>query len=117
VSARTEIPLYSYDGALIAWITQQRMNRLETMGLASVVRHKKGTINRVVMHHRPGDPRPTVLRDYLGTRYSFREHLEDGHVCWRLRALGDRPSEANLAPEKVRPIFLRVLLECVKQPA
>ena len=109
MSARTEIPLYSYDGALIAWITEQRMNRLERMGLARVVRHKKGTINRVVMHYRPGDPKPTELTDYLGTRYSFREHLDDGHVCWNLRRLGKGA--------ELRPIFLRVVLDCLAPAA
>ena len=105
MSARTEIPLYSYDGALIAWITQQRMNRLEALGLARVVRHKKGTINRAVMHHRAGDPKPTRLAEYLGTRYSFREHLDDGHICWRLRRLGKS--------DELRPIFLQVVTDCV----
>lgn len=75
---RREVPLYSSEGALIARITQQRVNRLGGLGLARVVRHKKGTINRVVMHRCLGDPRPTKLTDYLGTRYDFREHLDDG---------------------------------------
>jgi hypothetical protein len=39
--------------------------------------------------------------------------LSDGHSCWRLRALGDRPSETDLAPEEVRPLFLGVLLGCL----
>ena len=106
VSSRREFPLYTFDGALIAWISQARINRLEKLGLARVLRHKKGTINRVVMHQRAGEPRPTALRDYLGTRYSFREHLEDGHVAWELRRLGKG--------DELRPIFLRVVTECLR---
>jgi len=67
------------------------------------------------LHRRDDDPKPTSPRDYVGTRYAFRQSLKDGHRCYRLRALGDKPNsdERNLAPESVRPIFLRVVLGCI----
>jgi hypothetical protein len=63
----------------------------------------------------PGEGKPAQPADYTGTRYSFKQRLSDGHSCWRLRALGDRPSETDLAPEEVRPVFLQVVLDCMSQ--
>ena len=112
MSART-VPLYSYDGTLLDHVGEQRAGRLEHLGRAKVVRHSKGHINRVILLRRRDETASTpALTDYLGKKYSFRQPLNDGHRCWRLKALG-RPSEINLAPVELRPIFMRVLLECL----
>jgi hypothetical protein len=110
-----QIPLYRYDGALIDWISTKRAERLSDFGRATLVRHKKGTINRVVLHRMPGEPAPTSITDYMGKPYSYRQHLDGGHRCWRLKSLAGDRSETNLAPEDVRPIFLRVLLDCLER--
>jgi hypothetical protein len=61
------IPLYTFDFALIDFIGRRHALRLERDGIAKVVRHKKGTINRVVLRRRACDPRrPTTVRDYQG---------------------------------------------------
>lgn len=109
-----QIPLYRYDGALIDWISPKRAERLSDIGRANLVRHKEGTINRVILHRTPNEPAPMKNTDYMGTRYSYRQHLEAGHRCWRLKSLAGDRSETNLAPEEVRPIFLRVLLDCLE---
>ena len=75
---------------------------LEQVRRVRIVRRSTGQIARVILHRLPGDPRPFGLADYLGTRYSHRQHLADGHECWQLRAPGDKPSETDLAPEGVR---------------
>jgi hypothetical protein len=84
------------------------MNRLDRLGLIKIVRHKKGYVARCILHWRPGDPKPMRLEDYLGTRYSFREHLDNGFLCWRLRQLG--------RGDELRPIFLTVVSECRAAP-
>lgn len=111
--AERQIPLYRYDGALVDWISPKRAGRLAAIGRAKLVRHKKGTINRVILHRMPGEPAPMRATDYMGQAYSFRQHLEEGRRCWRLKSLAGGRSETNLAPEEVRPIFLRVLLDCL----
>ena len=40
-----------------------------------------------------------------GTKYSFREHLDSGHIAWSMRRLG----KGN----ELRPIFLAVLTDCL----
>ena len=112
-----QIPLYRYDGALIDRISPKHAERLFDIGRAKLVRHKKGTINRVILHRMPGEPPPIRVTDYMGKRYSFRQSLESGHRCWRLKSLAGDQSETNLAPEEVRPIFLRVLLDCLAPAA
>jgi hypothetical protein len=118
MEASMTVPLYSYDSAFLGLARERNVLKLERDGLAKVIRHKKGRIARAVMYKRPGDPAPTTVRDYLGKAYSFRHHLNDGHQAWSLKPLGnhsrhDQSVEFHLAPECVRPIFLRVLLDCL----
>ncbi len=83
------IPLYTHDGALIEWIDAKRLTRLAGLGrVARVVRSRNGKVRRAVLHRMPGEARPTFLVDYTGTRYCFRQHLDDGRRCYRLRGLG-----------------------------
>ena len=107
------IPFYSYDGSYLDHITVKRAARLENIGVAKVVRQKKRHINRVILLRGKDDPRPTTPRDYLGKRYSFQQHLNDGQRPWKLRPLQGGRSETDLAPEELRPIFIRVLLDCL----
>jgi hypothetical protein len=100
------IPLYTPDGELCNWITEPHMLRLERLDLITVVRHKKGRVARCTFRRRPGDPLPVPLAGYLGTRYSFREHLLDGHYVWahkRLRpgkVLAEDASDEQTVPAK-----------------
>lgn len=111
---QNQIPLYNAAGELIDRISEQRLNRLESLGrIARVVRHRKGQINRAVQFPLPSDGRPMRAADYLGTQYSMKQRLNDGHTCWKLRSLGDRPSETDLAPVAVRPVFMQVVLDCL----
>jgi len=81
------IPLYNADGELQCWLSQQRMARLDGLGLIRIVRHKKGRVSRCILRRRPGDPLPTKLSVYLGTRYSYLERLDSGRLVWTLRKL------------------------------
>jgi len=117
------IPLYSYDHEFQGFVPERRILQLERDGLAQVVRHKKGRIARAIMRRRSNDPHPATLRDHMGKAYSFRQDLDDGHRPWSLKPLTgrvfreDQNIEYHLAPESLRPIFLRVLLDCVVQAA
>jgi len=83
---------------------------------------RKGAIRRVRLCRRPGDPKPTTLRDHMGKAYSWKQPLDDGHQPWALRPLGhrirrDQSCEYSLAPAAARPIFLRVVLDCLVSAA
>ena len=117
------VPLYSYEHEFQGYIPERYALKLERDGIAKIVRHKKGSINRVFLHRRPGDPKPTVPRDYMGKAYSWEQPLDDGHQAWALRPLAghvartDHSHEYHLAPRSLRPIFVRVLLDCLAQQA
>lgn len=120
------VPLYSYEHEFQGYIAERYALRLEAQGVAQVIRQKggaeKGKIRRVVLHRRPGDPKLSVLRDYQGQSYSYRQELDDGHQPWALRPLGhrirrDQSCEYSLAPAAARPIFLRVVLDCLVSAA
>ena len=112
------IPLYNADNELIDRISEQRLARLQALGrIARVVRHRKGHINRAIQIRLQSDGSALQPADYLGTRYSSRQQLSEGRSCWRLRALGDRPSETELAPAEARPVFLQVVLDCLSAEA
>jgi hypothetical protein len=98
------IPLYGSDLDLHDWVSPQRAARLVALDLVQAVRSRTGEIKRLVFRRRPSDATPVHLADYLGTHYSFRERLENGCRCWRLRRLG-RGNE-------LRPAFLTVVAEC-----
>ena len=109
------IPLYRYDGALIDWISPKRAARLFDAGRAKLVRHKKGAINRVVLHRMPGEPLPMRVADYMGKPYSYQQQLSAGRRCWSLKSLAGDGSEIDLAPDELRPLFLGVLRDCLQQ--
>jgi hypothetical protein len=113
------IPLFSCDGVRVDRISLARLAVLQELGrISRLVTHRKGYINGAFLTRLHSEPRPTTLGSYAGTRYGFRQRLSDGHVAYRLRALGDHPfgSEYDLAPDSTRPIFLRVLLDCMERP-
>ena len=114
---RPNIPIFTCDGVRCDQISLERLAVLQGLGrIARVVTHRKGYINRAYLLPMPGEPKPSTLRDYTGTKYSFRQRLANGHVAYRLRSLGESAyaSESNLAPDSVRPIFQRVLLDCMQ---
>jgi len=114
---KNQIALYNADGELIDRISERQLEKLQALGrIARVVQHRKGHINRAIRVRLCGEGSPTRPTDYQGTRYSSRQMLGDGHLCWRLRGLGDGQSETDLAPEAVRPLFLQVILGCLSPP-
>jgi hypothetical protein len=106
------IPVYRADGRLYDHVTERALARLEAAGLiARMVRHRKGHINRAILFVRPGEA-PVLRTAYMGTRYSFQDHLEHG-VCWDLKRLGGARWGTNYAPDEVRPLYFQVVTDCL----
>jgi hypothetical protein len=94
-NANASIPVYHVDGSLCCHASHERLARLESAGLvACVVRRRKGHINRAILFVAPGEPSPILAGDLGGTRYTFRQHLPDGHYVWAHKRL--RPGELRL---------------------
>jgi hypothetical protein len=73
-------------------------------GLVTPVYGRKGHLRAIFVRREDG---AAAAGDQLplGTRYSFREHLDNGYLCWNLRRLG--------RGDELRPIFLAVVAECM----
>ena len=83
------IPLYSAGGELQERITEAQLATLAAAGvLLRVVRHRKGYVNRAILRPRLGDGAILGQSSLVGTKYSFREHLDTGHLVWRLMNSG-----------------------------
>jgi hypothetical protein len=115
--SKPSIPYYSYTGEYIDHIAPKRALRLEELGRVKLIRHRKGHVNRAILLRGEEDPNPLLLRDCQGQAYSFEQPLQDGHRAWKLRPLQGGRSDVNLAPGFVRPIFMRVLLDCLVRSA
>jgi hypothetical protein len=93
--------------------------RLERAGLVTVIRQRTGSIACAVMYKRSGELNPPTVRDCIGKGYSFRQDLDDGHRPWALKPLSGYVNRRNQSPEShlarasLRPIFIRVLLDCM----
>jgi len=116
------VPLYKHDLSFEGYVPTRIALKMEQDGAAQLVRQRggvhKGQIRRAVLRRRLGDPTPTELRDHMGQAYTYRHELGDGHRPWALRPLGhrirhDQSFEYNLAPIETRPIFMRVLIDCL----
>lgn len=107
------LPLYDYDGQLCAWRSRKSIDRLHELGRVSLLRHRRlDSLLGAVIRQSDGKPalRSTI---YVGTRYSYREHLPSGYIRHELRKLAPTRDSHSYAPAHVRSIFLRVLTDCI----
>ena|ERR1035437_7099922 len=106
------IPVYHAEGSLYAHVNEQRLDRLQSVGLvARLVRSRKGQIKRAILFIRPGEPKPLSARSVMGTTYSFKESLEHG-PAWELKHLDGARDGKTYAPAKMRVAFLQVVVDC-----
>jgi hypothetical protein len=107
------IPVYHAGGSLYAHVNEQRLERLQSVGLvARLVRSRKGQIKRAILFIRPGESKPLAVSSVMGTRYSVKESLEHGRA-WDLKHLGGNHDGKTYAPPEMRAVFLQVVADCL----
>jgi hypothetical protein len=107
----TYIPLYDAAGMFCGARTLKSIHALIAVERITVHRDRKGNIRRAFMRRHDG--KTSVLQTaYLGTKYSYREHLRDGHSCFNLRKLGGNNADGA---DYLRPIFLNVVTSCMSR--
>ena len=107
------IPLYYSTGAFEDSISEERALRLESLGMAKLIRHE-GHINRAIFFQRADDPQLAAAHHFKADAYSFRQQLDTGHRLWKLRPLQGGKSESTLAPDDLRSTFCSVIRERIK---
>ena len=103
------VPTYDATGAFYKAYSLASIKRQLANDQVTVVRNRKGVIVRAFMRYESG--KSAVLKTaYLGTKYSYRESLRDGHWCYDLRKLGGNDPKGE---DYLRPIFLTVMTSCM----
>ena len=107
------IPVYSLDGGVERRrITSRAALAQEAQQLLTLVRNRKGAITRAF--RTKADKSTNLLKTaYMGTAYSYLEKLPSGHQCADLTRLGGGRHGKNYAPASLRPIFLKVVTDCM----
>jgi len=101
---KDQYPLYAADGRSLGYRSRQAAERLLAGGFVTPAFGRKGHLKAIYL--RRGDGSTSVESSVrTGPPYSFRERLEDGHMCWRLKRLGKG--------DELRPVFLRVVTDCL----
>jgi len=109
MSQTKRIPLYAADGRCLGFRDEQAARRLIAAGHLSPSFGRKGHLKAVWMKDPRGDC-PVLKQLPSGSRYSFREQLDNGR-CWALRRLDRRDDDGVLV--NPRGLFLNVLTECL----
>ena len=102
-----QIPIYAADGRSLGFRSIEAANRLVANGFVEAVHGRKGHLKAIQLKQ-PDGASAITTHVRAGTRYSFREHFENGTAAWTLKRLG----KGN----DLRPIFLRVVTDCLARP-
>jgi hypothetical protein len=109
---KTCVPLYDAAGMFHGARSLASIHRLIAVDRVTVTRDRKGNIRRAFL--RRADGKTSILQTaYLGTKYSYREHLRDGHSCYNLRKLGGNDPKGD---DYLAPIFWTVVTSCIARP-
>jgi hypothetical protein len=109
MSKTNNIPLYAADGRCLGFRDEQAARCLIAAGHLSPSYGRKGHLKAVWMKDPRGDC-PVLKQLPSGSRYSFREQLDNGR-CWALRRLDRRDDDGVMV--NTRGLFLNVLTECL----
>ena len=98
------IPYYDAEGKPRGFRTLEAARRLLANEVVTASYGRKGHLKAIFL--RKTDGGNAVQAEITpGTKYSFRQHLDSGHIAWSMRRLG----KGN----ELRPIFLAVLTDCL----
>ena len=93
--------------------TLEAAKRLIAGGYVKPAYGRKGHLKAVWLLQRDGG-NPGETHPQAGTRYSFREALDSGLHCWKLRRVDGRDDEGMTV--NTRGVFLQVVTDCVIFP-
>jgi hypothetical protein len=109
-SNREQIPLYAPDGTSLGFRSLEAARRLIAGGYVKPAYGRKGHLKALWLLQEDGG-NPVETHAQAGTRYSFREALDSGLHCWKLRRVDGRDDDGM--PVTTRGVFLQVLKECL----
>jgi hypothetical protein len=104
------IPIYAPDGTPRGYRSPEAAQRLVQAGFVTAVYGRKGHLKAIFIRQEDGSS-PAEADLPAGRRYSYRQRLDSGFRCWKLKKL-DRRDE-NEEPFGTRAVFLQVVHDCL----
>jgi hypothetical protein len=105
-----QIPYYAPDGSSLGFRSIEAARRLIASGYVKPAYGRKGHLKAIwLLQQGGGNPVETHAR--AGTRYSFREALDSGLHCWKLRRVDGRDDDG--LPVITRNVFFQVVADCL----
>lgn len=104
------IPFYASDGRSLGFRTLEAAERLVAGGYVKASYGRKKNLRAIWLLQQDGG-NPVETHPRVGTRYSFREALDCGLHCWKLRRVDGRDDDGM--PVNTRGVFLQVLKDCL----
>ena len=90
--------------------TLEAAKRLIAGGYVKPASGRKGHLKAIWLLQKDGG-NPVETHPRAGTRYSFREALDCGLHCWKLRRVDGRDDDGIQV--RTRGVFLQVVADCV----
>ena len=104
------IPFYRSDGLSLGFRTLEAAKRLLADRKVKPAYGRKGHLKAIWLLQQDGG-NPVETHAKSGTRYSFREALDGGLHCWKLRRVDGRDDDGM--PVTTRNVFLQVIADCL----
>jgi hypothetical protein len=105
-----QIPYYAPDGSSMGFRTLEAAMRLIAGGYVKPAYGRKGHLKAIWLLQKDGG-NPVETHPQVGTRYSFREGLDSGLHCWKLRRVDGRDDDG--LPVLTRNVFFQVVADCL----
>jgi hypothetical protein len=106
-----QIPFYAPDGSSLGFRTREAAERLLAGGYVKPSYGRKGHLKAI--HIRCEDGTSPVEPEYpSGTHYSYRQQLDSGRRCWKLKRL--RLTDEDGVPFSTEGLFQQVLRDCLQ---
>ena len=105
-----QIPYYAPDGSSMGFRTLEAAKRLIAGGYVKPAYGRKGHLKAIWLLQKDGG-NPVETHPRSGTRYSYREGLDTGQHCWKLRQLDGRDDDGMRV--NTRGVFLQVIADCL----
>jgi len=106
-----QIPFYAPDGSSLGFRTREAAERLLAGGYVRPSYGRKGHLKAIHLLREEGTS-PVEPGYPSGTHYSYRQRLDSGLRCWKLKRL--RLTDEDGVSFSTEDLFLQVLRDCLQ---
>jgi len=105
-----QIPIYAADGTPLGFRTREAAERLLAGGYVKPSYGRKGHLKAIHLLREDGTS-PVEPEYPSGSHYSYRQQLDSGRRCWKLKRL--RLTDEDGVSFSTEGLFFQVLRDCL----